>query len=98
MVPQIADRNRSPSRMHVSVVTDHPWDVRADVLAVPVAKDGESDEITNELDRRLGGALADYRSVGELKGSAWSGALIRGSEMGAAWLLGMGVGDRAGVD
>src|SRR4051812_27048944 len=98
MVPPSPFRTRSPSSMHVSVVTDQPWDVRADVLAVPVAKDGDSDEIATELDRRLGGGLADYRSIGELKGSAWSGALLRGSEMGAGWLLGMGVGDSASVD
>ena len=84
--------------MHVSVVTDQPWDVRADVLAVPIAKDGDPDATATELDRRLGGALADYRTVGELKGSAWSGALLRGSEMGAGWLLGMGVGESASVD
>src|SRR5262245_49453784 len=99
MVPPPAlSRTRSLSSMHVSVVTDQPWDVRADVLAVPLAKDKTSDAVTTELDRRLGGALADYRTVGELKGSAWSGALLRGAEMGASWLLGMGVGDAASVD
>jgi leucyl aminopeptidase len=84
--------------MLVRVVTDQPWDVKADVLAVAFTKDGEPDPSTAELDRRLGGALADYRVVGELKGTAWGSALVRASGVGAAWILGMGVGDGDGFD
>ncbi|MEA2623044.1 MAG: leucyl aminopeptidase [Chloroflexota bacterium] len=84
--------------MQVRVVTDLPWNVKADVLAIPLAKDADPDPLLVELDRRLGGALADYRGVGELKGTAWSSALFRGTEAGSPWILGMGVGDPANFD
>ena len=84
--------------MHIRVVSDQPWTVRTDVLAVPLTRDGDQDPLVTELDARLGGALSDYRAVGELKGSAWGAALIRGTDTGAGWVLGMGVGDLATFD
>ena len=84
--------------MQTRVVAALPWDVSADVLAIPLTTDEEPDDELRELDRRLGGGLADYRSVGELRGKPWSSALLRGHEMGADWILGMGVGDRSSFD
>ncbi len=84
--------------MQIRVVSSQPWDVQTDVLAIPMSKDGEPDEALTELDRRLEGALGDYRSVGALRGSAWASALLRGREMGADWVLGMGIGDVASFD
>jgi leucyl aminopeptidase len=85
------------------VVTTQPWDVRADVLAVPIvaAEDGTrqpDEEGFAEIDRRLGGLLAEYRRVGELAGKLYGSALLRGTELGADWLLGMGLGKPAGFD
>ena len=49
--------------MQLRVVTDQPWDVAADVLAVPVAPDPAFDGPLGELDRRCGGELARARRV-----------------------------------
>jgi leucyl aminopeptidase len=84
--------------MQIRVVNAQPWDVETDVLVIPLPSDGEPDESMVELDRRLAGALDDYRTIGELRGSAWASALVRGREMGAAWVLGMGIGNAASFD
>nr|MBA2254785.1 hypothetical protein [Chloroflexota bacterium] len=91
--------------MQSRVVTRDPWDVETDVLAIPIASDEEegrgqsaADELEAELDRRLGGVLGDLRRIGEVSGKAYGGALVRGAEMGAAWLLPMGIGKVAEVD
>jgi len=102
--------------LQVRVATTPPWDVRADVLAVPIvaaddATPGEDasatgaslapqpDEATlGEIDRRLGGVLAEYRRVGELSGKLYGSALVRGAELGATWVLGVGLGKMSGFD
>jgi len=84
--------------MQIRLISARPWDVEADVLAVPITSDEPSDESLAELDRRLGGALGSYRQVGELAGKPWTSALVWGAEMGADWLLGMGVGKAEAFD
>jgi leucyl aminopeptidase len=84
--------------MQIRVVSAMPWDVRTDVLAIPLGKDADPDESMIELDRRMDGALGDYRGVGELRGSAWASVLVRGRETGADWILGIGIGDPATFD
>ena len=64
--------------MQTRVVIAQPWEIETDVLAVPVHKDGGPSPLHAELDRRLDGALGDLRTVGEQKGSPWSGTLLRG--------------------
>jgi leucyl aminopeptidase len=82
----------------IRVVSDQPRDVAPDVLAVPITADGEPAEWMLELDHRLGDQLADLRAVGELKGDAWSFALVRGQQMGPAWVLAVGVGPAGEFD
>jgi len=84
--------------MQIQVVTEQPWDVRADVLAVPVEQDDEPGGTFGELDRRVGGALTDYRAMGELSADPWSFALVRGGELGSHWVLATGVGQAAAFD
>jgi leucyl aminopeptidase len=84
--------------MLVRVVSSQPWEVRADVLAVPLTTEAPGDDVLSELDRRTAGAFQAYRSVGELNGTAWHAAMLRGGEAGCAWLLGMGVGPAAAFD
>ena len=81
--------------MQVRVVTEQPWEVEADVLAVPIATGETDDAALAELDRRLERTLGELRRIGELPGKAHQGALVRGRNMAARWLLGMGVGDLA---
>ncbi len=84
--------------MQIRVVSSEPWEVETDVLALPIVTDESLDEPLAEIDRRLGGDLAEYRRVGELRGRAHDGALLRGTEMGADFVLGMGIGDPAAFD
>jgi leucyl aminopeptidase len=111
--------------LQVRIATTPPWDVRADVLAVPIlggedsAQSGtdtqsragartstpraasarQPDEAgLREIDRRLDGALAQYRRVGEVSGKVYGSALLRGGELAADWVLGMGLGKAAGFD
>ena len=84
--------------MQTRVLVGQPWDVAADVIALPVVKDERSTPWLAEIDRRLDGALTAYRTLGELKGSPWTSSLLRTAEMGAPWLLAMGVGETAAFD
>ena len=84
--------------MQIRVVTSQPWDVEADLLAVPVAATEASDDALTELDRRLGGTLGAFRRLGELTGKAHEGALLPAQGLGAPWLLAMGVGELADFD
>ncbi len=84
--------------MQTRVVVGQPWDVEADVLALPIASDNELPAPVVEIDRRLAGALSAYRTVGELRGKAWSSALLQGRETGAPWIVAMGVGEAAAFD
>ena len=51
-----------------SVVADQPWDVKADVLAVPILGEPAFSGPLGELDRRAGGELQSLADFGELKG------------------------------
>src|SRR3972149_3636638 len=66
--------------------------------APPIAAAHEPDDTATELDRRIEGALAAYRALGEQAGKAPAGTIIRGRETAAPWLLAMGVGDLAAFD
>jgi leucyl aminopeptidase len=85
--------------MQVRVIAAQPWEVEADVLAVPLTTEEPDDERLAELDRRLGGSLGSYPRIGELQGKAWQAAMLAGnSESGADWLLGIGVGEGSAFD
>ena len=43
--------------MQVRVVTDQPWEVRADVLVIPIVGEPSWDGQLGEVDRRSGGEL-----------------------------------------
>jgi leucyl aminopeptidase len=84
--------------MRISATTREPWDVDADVLAVAIASDREPGNALAELDRRLEGALGALRALGEQVGEAYTGTVVRGREMGAAWVLAVGIGDLDAFD
>lgn len=84
--------------MRLNVVFERPWDVRADVLAVPVPSDLELPEVVAEIDRRLGGAIEAMRQLGAIKGTLWEARLIPGRDMGAHFVLAVGIGDGAALD
>jgi leucyl aminopeptidase len=84
--------------MQIRVTTNEPWDVDADVLALAMAAGGVPDGPLAELDRRLEGGLVALRALGEQTGEAHTGTVIRGRDMGAAWVLAMGIGEAAAFD
>jgi leucyl aminopeptidase len=84
--------------MRISVTTREPWDVQADLLAVAIPADREPDNALVELDRRVGGDLAAMRILREQTGEAHLGTIVRGRQLGADWLLAMGIGDLEAFD
>jgi leucyl aminopeptidase len=81
--------------MQIRVVSDQPWSVRADVLAVPVTSQdlpGSDAAIVAELDRRMGGAIGEYRRLGEVDSQLFRRVMLRGQDMGAPWVLAVGAG------
>jgi leucyl aminopeptidase len=94
--------------MKISVVSDQPWDVPADVLVVPVAgpsgggEDGPApawDGTLGELDRRSGGQLRALADFGELSTRRYSTALgTGGGETRATRILTVGLGAADRVD
>ncbi|HEY8198913.1 MAG TPA: M17 family peptidase N-terminal domain-containing protein [Candidatus Limnocylindrales bacterium] len=84
--------------MQTHVTDRQPWDVEADLLVVPVRADDASDPDLAELDRRLDGMLAAYRTLGEQVGKAHAATIVSSREMGAPWLMACGIGSRADFD
>ena len=84
--------------MKISVVTDQPWDVAADVLVVPIAAEPVFAGQLGEIDRRSGGELRALKEFGELSGKRFSTALAAAGELRAKRVLTIGVGTPAELD
>ncbi len=84
--------------MQLRVVTDQPWDVAADVLAVPVAPDPAFVGPLGELDRRSGGELRALAAFGELTGTRHATAVAAAGDLPAGRLLAVGTGPLAELD
>ncbi len=84
--------------MQLRVVTDQPWDVAADVLALPVAPDPSFEGPLGELDRRSGGELRALATFGELTGKRNATALAAAGDLPAGRLLAVGTGPLAELD
>ena len=79
--------------MQLRVVGDQPWDVPADVLAVPFVGEPSFDGVLAELDKRAGGELAALAAFGELKPERYATVLTAAGELRASRLLAVGAGD-----
>ena len=84
--------------MQLRVVTDQPWDVRADVLAFPVSPDPAFDGALGELDRRGGGELRAQAAFGELAGTRFATTIAAAGDLPAGRLLAVGTGPAAELD
>jgi leucyl aminopeptidase len=84
--------------MRVHVVSERPWDVAADILAVPVSTAVTMPDEVVEVDRRTGDGIAALRAIGAFKGHAWKGGLVPGREMGVRFVLAIGVGEPGTLD
>jgi leucyl aminopeptidase len=81
--------------MQIRVVSDQPWDVVADVLAVPFAGDPAFEGTLGEIDRRSGGELKALAAFGELKGDRYCAGIVGPGELKAGRLLVVGAGPAA---
>jgi leucyl aminopeptidase len=79
-------------------VADQPWDVKADVLVVPLFGGPPFDGAAAEIDRRAGGELTALAAFGELTDKRFSTVLIGGGETGAARILAVQAGPAASLD
>ena len=84
--------------MQLRVVTSQPWDVKADVLAIPVVGDPAFDGPQGELDRRSGGELKALAAFGELTAKRYSTALATSGDLSAGRLLVIGAGEAEKLD
>ncbi len=84
--------------MHVRVLTDQPWDVAADVLAVPFVGDLAFDGPWAELDRRTGGELKALLEFGEVSTKAYSSTLARGGELPVQRVVAISAGAAGAID
>ncbi len=84
--------------MHLRVVTDQPWDVKADVLVIPIVGEPSFDGAFDELDRRAGGALRAQAEIRELRAKRYTTSLAPAGELPASWLLTVSAGESDKVD
>ena len=84
--------------MKVKVVADQPWDVKADVLAVPILGEPAFSGPLGELDRRAGGELQSLTEFGELKGKRFKTVLAGAGKAMAGRLVTVLAGDAAELD
>jgi len=83
--------------MQLRVVGDQPWDVVADVLAVPYVGEPDFDGALAQINQRAGGELATLAAFGELKSDRYGSVLTAAGELRAGRLLAIGVGDASTV-
>jgi leucyl aminopeptidase len=84
--------------MQLRVVTDLPWDVAADVLAIPVFPEPDFAGALGELDRRSGGELRALAGFGELSGKRFTTAVAAAGDMPAGRILAVGCGPAGELD
>ncbi len=79
--------------MQLRVVADQPWEVAADVLAVPFIGEPVFGGLLAEIDKRSGRELSALASFGELGGERFGAVVAAAGEMKAGRLLAVGAGD-----
>jgi leucyl aminopeptidase len=84
--------------VQLRVVTDQPWDVQADVLAVPIVGDPAFDGPLGEIDRRVGGELQSLAAFKEVSGKRYWTAVVASGELRAARLVTVGAGEADNLD
>ena len=84
--------------MRVRVATDQPWDVKADVLVVPIVGEPVFEGPLAEIDRRTGSELRALAGFGELRAKRWTSSIAAAGSLPAGRVLTMSLGPTAGVD
>ena len=78
--------------MHLRVVSDQPWDVPADLLAIPFVGEPALDGLLAAIDQRTGGELKALAAFGELKSERYAAAFVPAGECRAGRLLAISAG------
>src|SRR5947209_13839094 len=95
------DHGRSTASVHpeesmqVHVSNDAPTSVATGALVVPVFAGGAVDGVAAEVDKLLGGAIADILAGGEISGKANETSLVHAKDAPFKRVLVVGLGDRA---
>lgn len=84
--------------MQLRVVTDRPWEVKADVLVVPIVGEPRFEGPLDEIDRRSGAELRALAAFGELKGKRYSTTVGAAGDVPVVRLLTVGAGEPAKLD
>ncbi len=83
--------------MQLRVVTDQPWDVPADVLAIPIVGEPDFDGPLGEIDRRTGGELTILAAFGEIRSKRYASAVAAPGEVRAGRVLTVSAGEAAEI-
>jgi leucyl aminopeptidase len=78
--------------MQLRVVSDQPWDVAADVLAVPFVGEPTFEASLGEIDRRSGGELHALADFGELKAERYAAVIVAPGQLQAGRLMAISAG------
>jgi leucyl aminopeptidase len=84
--------------MHVRVVTDQPWEVAADVLAVPFLGELTLDGPLAEIDRRSGGELTALHAFGEVSEKRFHSTLAGAGALPVTRLVAISAGPTDTID
>jgi leucyl aminopeptidase len=84
--------------VQLRVVTDQPWDVAADVLAIPIVGEPAFDGPLGELDRRAGGELRALAAFGELRAKRYTSSIAAAGELKAGRVVTLSAGDADELD
>jgi leucyl aminopeptidase len=81
--------------MQVRITTDAPASVATGALVLPVFADKRLDGVAAEIDKTLGGALADVLESGEMAGKPNELAVVHAKDQPYKKVVLIGLGDRA---
>ena len=84
--------------MQLRVITDQPWEARADVLAIPIVGEAAWDGPLGEIDKRTGGELRALSDFGELRSKRYTSSIASPGELPAGRLLTLSVGEADKLD
>ena len=84
--------------MQLRAVSDQPWDVKADVLVIPIVGDPTFDGPLDELDKRTGGEIRALAGFKELTGKRYSTTLAAGGELPSGRVVLVGAGEAGTID
>ena len=84
--------------MQLRVVADQPWDVKADVLAIPIVGEPAFEGPLGELNKRTGGELAALAAFGELRAKRFTSTIAAPGEVAAGRVLTLSAGDADKLD